>query len=232
MLKVNNISVCYGGTRVLWDISINIKKSETIAIIGSNGAGKTTLLKAIMNIQPVEKGTIVFKDKNIEKMATAEIVSMKLILVPEGGGIFPLFSVIENLRMGTFVGKEENLDERFKEVFELFPVLEKRKNQKAGTLSGGERQMLALGRSLIQKPDLLMIDEPSFGLAPEAVTRLFKGLEKIRETGMPIILIEQNIYLSLKFANRAYILENGRIVGEDESKNLLKSEKVKKAYIT
>jgi branched-chain amino acid transport system ATP-binding protein len=232
MLKINDVSVSYGRTRVLWDISISVGKGETVAIIGSNGSGKTTLLKAIMCIQPPEKGTIIFNGKHIERLPTEEIVSRGLILIPEGGGIFPSFSILENLHMGTYVGNDHELENRYRWVYDLFPVLEERKNQLAKTLSGGERQMLAVGRGLIQNPDLLMIDEPSLGLAPEAVSRLFKSLERVREAGIPIILVEQNIYLSLRFADRGYAIENGRIVEEGDASALLGSEKIKKAYLT
>jgi len=167
MLKINDISVFYGKTRVLWNLSVNVGKEETIAIIGSNGAGKTTLLKAIMGIQPPQNGNIIFKGERIEKLPTEEIVNRGLILIPEGDRIFPSFSVLENLNMGAYVRNDKRLEERFQWVYKLFPLLEARKKQIAGTLSGGQRKMLAIGRGLIQKPDLLIIDEPSLGLAPE-----------------------------------------------------------------
>lgn len=231
MLKINDISVFYGKTRVLWDLSVNVGKEETIAIIGSNGAGKTTLLKAIMGIQPPQSGNIIFKGEHIEKLPTEEIVNRGLILIPEGDRIFPSFSVLENLHMGAYVRNDKQLEERFKWVYKLFPLLEVRKKQIAGTLSGGQRKMLAIGRGLIQKPDLLIIDEPSLGLAPEAVTRLFKSLEKIKEMGTPMIIVEQNVYLSLKFSDRGYVIENGKIIAEDNSDKLLKSGVIKKAYL-
>jgi branched-chain amino acid transport system ATP-binding protein len=232
MLKINNISVFYGKTRVLWDLSVNVGKKETIAIIGSNSAGKTTLLKAIMGIQPPQNGNIIFKGEHIEKLPTEEIVNRGLILIPEGDRIFPSFSVLENLNMGAYVRNDKQLEERFQWVYKLFPLLEVRKKQIAGTLSGGQRKMLAIGRGLIQKPDLLIIDEPSLGLAPEAVTRLFKSLEKIKEMGIPMIIVEQNVYLSLKFSDRGYVIENGKIIAEDNSDKLLKSGEIKKAYLT
>jgi len=232
MLKINDISVFYGKTRVLWNLSVNVGKEETIAIIGSNGAGKTTLLKAIMGIQPPQNGNIIFKGERIEKLPTEEIVNRGLILIPEGDRIFPSFSVLENLNMGAYVRNDKRLEERFQWVYKLFPLLEARKKQIAGTLSGGQRKMLAIGRGLIQKPDLLIIDEPSLGLAPEAVTRLFKSLEKIKEIGIPMIIVEQNVYLSLKFSDRGYVIENGKIIAEDNSDKLLKSGEIKKAYLT
>jgi len=232
MLKINDISVFYGKTRVLWDLSVNVGKEETIAIIGSNGAGKTTLLKAIMGIQSPQNGNIIFKGEHIEKLPTEEIVTRGLILIPEGDRIFPSFSVLENLNMGAYVRNDKQLEERFQWVYKLFPLLEARKKQVAGTLSGGQRKMLAIGRGLIQKPDLLIIDEPSLGLAPEAVTRLFKSLEKIKEMGIPMIIVEQNVYLSLKFSDRGYVIENGKIIAEDNSDKLLKSGEIKKAYLT
>jgi len=232
MLKINDINVFYGKTRVLWDLSVNVGKEETIAIIGSNGAGKTTLLKAIMGIQSPQNGNIIFKGEHIEKLPTEEIVTRGLILIPEGDRIFSSFSVLENLNIGAYVRNDKQLEERFQWVYKLFPLLEERKKQVAGTLSGGQRKMLAIGRGLIQKPDLLMIDEPSLGLAPEAVTRLFKSLEKIKEMGIPMIIVEQNVYLSLKFSDRGYVIENGKIIAEDNSDKLLKSGEIKKAYLT
>lgn len=231
LLETNNLSVSYGSIRALQNISIHIKEGEIITLIGANGAGKSTLMNTIMGIVRANSGTIRYNGDDITQKDTRDIVRSGITLAPEGRQIFPDLSVLDNLMMGGyFHTKTENLD-LLKMVFDLFPILDERKNQPGLTLSGGEQQMLAVGRALMASPKLLLLDEPSLGLAPIIVSSLFKLFRKINEMGVTIMLVEQNARMALKIADRAYVLETGRIAIEDSAKTLLESDVIKKSYL-
>ncbi|PKO00089.1 MAG: ABC transporter ATP-binding protein [Chloroflexi bacterium HGW-Chloroflexi-4] len=232
MLNLENVNIFYKELQAIWSVSLNVQKGEIVALIGPNGAGKTTLLRVISGLHRCASGKIDFLGRQIEKEAPEKIVEYGLSQVPEGGKIFTGMSVLENLELGAFVKrarKEKN--QNLEWVYEIFPRLAERKSQQAGTLSGGERQMLAIGRALMSKPQLLMLDEPSFGLAPILVERMFETIEKINHEGLTIFLVEQNVQSSLELAHRAYLLENGRIVGEGKGKDLLTFESVRSSYL-
>ncbi len=232
MLKINNLNVHYGMVHALKDLSIEVNDGEIVALIGANGAGKTTLLHSISGLLKSTKGEIIFIDSTISKKTTKQIVESGLIQVPEGRRIFPLMSVYENLIMGTYARKDKfNLETEINEVFAQFPRLNERKKQLAGTLSGGEQQMLAMGRALMAKPKLLLLDEPSMGLSPLLVKEIFSIVKKINEQGTTILLVEQNAKMALSVANRAYVIENGTIVLSGSGSDLAQSEEIKKAYL-
>lgn len=232
-LEVNNVSYYYGAAIALDNISLSVDKEEIVAIVGSNGAGKTTLLKVISGIFKPSAGKILFEGKRIDGLKAFNIVKLGIALVPEGRQIFPQMTVLENLLMGTYMIKDKRRrKERLKMVYEIFPILEERKNQIANTLSGGEQQMLAIGRALMSSPKLLMLDEPSTGLAPVIVEKIFKLIRKINEEfGISILLVEQNVKKSLSIANRGYVLETGKITMKGSSKELLENEYIKRAYL-
>lgn len=232
MLSLENINIFYKELQAIWNISINVQKGEIVALVGPNGAGKTTLLRVISGLHRSASGKINFLGHQIEKESPDRIVELGLSQVPESGKIFTGMSVLENLELGAFVArarkeKKQNLEW----VYEIFPRLAERKSQQAGTLSGGERQMLAIGRALMAKPQLLLLDEPSFGLAPLLVERIFETIEKINQQGLTILLVEQNVQASLELASRAYLLENGQIVGEGKGKDLLSFESIRSSYL-
>lgn len=234
MLSVENISSYYGSVNALSDISLNINDHEIIAVIGSNGAGKSTLMKSIMGIVKPKTGRIVFNDTELTKLKASKIVYNGISYVPEGRAIFPEMTVLDNLEMGAFSKKytSSELKEHVENIFSLFPRLKERTKQLAGSLSGGEQQMLAVGRGLMSDPKLLMLDEPSLGLAPIVVESLFEVISKIhQERNLPIILVEQNAFAALKMSDRGYVLENGRITLSGSSEELLESEDVKKSYL-
>lgn len=232
MLEIKDLCAGYGPMRVLSDVSISINKGEFVTILGPNGAGKTTLLRCITGLLKVEKGIIRFKGEIINSLPPNKIAEKGVILVPEGRRLFPKLTVLENLQMGAYSKKARKREkETLEEVFRLFPRLKERKKQKAGTLSGGEQQMLAIGRALMSLPELLLLDEPSLGLAPMVVSELFKTLEVLRERQLTVLLVEQNAYRALQLANRAYILENGKIILEGPSEKLLNNDSVRKAYL-
>ena len=195
---------------------------ETVAVIGSNGAGKTTLMRAICGLHKISSGRIRWKGDPIENRATEQIVSLGISQIPEGGGMFPYMTVLENLNVGAYPRTElaENVHCQFKTVFSMFPRLEERKSQLAGTLSGGERQMLGIGKGLMSSPEFLILDEPSLGLSPKLVLQLLDSVEEIAKQGVTVLLVEQNVHLAIKISNRAYVLENGKIVKEGASKSL------------
>jgi branched-chain amino acid transport system ATP-binding protein len=231
ILKVNNIDVYYSTLQALWDISFTVNKGEIVAIIGSNGSGKSTLLNTISGILHPAKGDIQFEGKNITHTDSFQIVGLGICQVPEGGRTFPNMSVLDNLIIGSYNSHARSLREQnIKIVYEHFPRLEERKNQLAKTLSGGERQMLAIGRGLMSNPKLMLFDEMSLGLSPIMVNELYKALRDIRSRGITAILVEQNVRRSLKEADRAYIIEAGHIVLSGRSQELRGQEKVKKAY--
>ncbi|HEY8542670.1 MAG TPA: ABC transporter ATP-binding protein, partial [Pseudothermotoga sp.] len=231
MLEVRDLQVNYGAIRALKGISFKVEKGSIVTLIGSNGAGKTTTLKAICGLVKVKSGKILFDGEEITNKSTNEIVSKKITMVPEGRRIFPNLTVQENLLVGAFQRKDkEGIKQDMELVFELFPRLKERINQKGGTLSGGEQQMLAIARALMSRPDLLMLDEPSLGLAPIIVEELFQVIDKIHQEGKTILLIEQNAYAALNIADYGYVLETGQIVLQGTGKELLGNEKVKQAY--
>jgi branched-chain amino acid transport system ATP-binding protein len=232
MLNINKVNAFYKEIQVLWDLSLIVNEGELVALIGPNGAGKTTTLRILSGLHKPASGSVEFLEQSIEKQSAHKIVELGISQVPETGKIFTGMSVLENLELGAFIPsarkeKEKNL----KWIFEIFPRLEERKKQQAGTLSGGERQMLAIGRALMAKPKLLMLDEPSFGLAPILVQHIFEMIARINQQGVTILLVEQNVQLALELANRAYLLENGRIVREGNAKELLSFEDVRSSYL-
>ena len=232
MLHVENLIVSYGAIRALQGISFDVNEGEIITLIGSNGAGKTTTLHSISNIITKTSGKVQFKDTDITNLKPDEIVKSGLIQVPEGRRIFANMSVMENLEMGAYTRKDlENLGADYEWVFELFPRLKERSKQLAGTLSGGEQQMLAMGRALMSKPSLLLLDEPSMGLAPILVDEIFSIIQKINKQGTTILLVEQNAFKALKIADRGYILETGFILKSGEAKKLAADPAIKKAYL-
>ncbi len=232
MLEVEHVSSGYGMVQILWDISFKIADKEIVSIIGPNGAGKTTLVRTIIGQLPAKTGTIRFKDENIEKLAPYEIAKKGVALIPEGREIFPRLTVEENLRLGAYVVKDKVKVNASKErVYELFPVLRKKAKTLAQTLSGGEQQMLVICRSLMMNPELLILDEPSLGLAPIIVEKVLDTLGRINEDGVTVLLVEQNIRDSLNLAKRAYVLEEGKIIIEGESRELLSNEHIKEVYL-
>lgn len=233
MLEIKDIAVYYGNIQAVKGISLTIKKGEIVTLIGSNGAGKSTTLMAISGITKVRRGKIIFDGIDITNMNPEKIVEMGIIHVPEGRRIFPELTVKENLDMGAYLRKDKKgIKYDLEYIYSLFPILERRKNQLAGTLSGGEQQMLAISRGLLARPKILLLDEPSLGLAPILVTQIFDVIKKINEeNGTTIFLVEQNANMALKIVHRGYVMENGYIRLEDTASDLLKNEEVKRAYL-
>jgi branched-chain amino acid transport system ATP-binding protein len=232
MFELNKLNVFYGDLQALWDISFKVEKGEIVVIVGSNGAGKTTILKTISGLLHPKSGMINFLDKRIDKHPPHIIVNLGIAQIPEGRHLFPYMTVLENLEVGAYTPRaREKKDQTIEWVYQLFPILKERKNQLAGTLSGGERQMLAIGRGLMSRPKLLMLDEPSLGLAPKLVLQVFDIVKKVNEEGVTILLVEQNVRHALEIANRAYVLETGKITLEGTGKKLLSSDHVKKAFL-
>jgi len=232
MLEVENVSAGYGMVQILWDVSFKISEKEIVSIIGPNGAGKTTLVRTIAGLLPAKKGTIRLKGESIEKLPPYEIVKKGLTLIPEGREIFPRMTVDENVRLGAYTINDKNKEAKSKErVYQIFPVLKKKEKVLAQTLSGGEQQMLVIGRSLMSNPQLLILDEPSLGLAPIIVEKVLDTLQRINDDGVTILLVEQNIRDSLNIANRAYVLEEGKIIIEGEGRELLNNEHIKEVYL-
>jgi len=232
MLKLENINTYYEDLQALWGISLEVNAGELVALVGPNGAGKTTALKTIVGLLKPASGDITFDGKALNKETVHKIVELGISQVPEGGGIFTGMSVLENLELGAFVpNARRSKNESLEQVYEIFPRLKERKDQQAGTLSGGERQMLAIGRALMAKPKLLLFDEPSFGLAPILVQHMFDVIGKINKQGMTVLLVEQNVRAALDLADRAYVIENGRIVGEGKGDALLSFESIRSAYL-
>jgi branched-chain amino acid transport system ATP-binding protein len=233
MLKINNIKTFYGNIQALKGVSIEISEGEIITLIGANGAGKTTTLMSISGVVPPRSGEIYFMGTSIHNMSPNKIVSLGVCQVPEGRRIFPYLTVMENLDMGAFLrADKERIKQDMEYIFELFPILSERRHQAGGTLSGGEQQMLAISRALMARPKLLLLDEPSLGLAPLVVKQIFKIIRKINtENNTTIFLVEQNANLALKVAHRGYVMENGRIMLSDSADKLLANEDVKHAYL-
>ncbi|MHB8063482.1 MAG: ABC transporter ATP-binding protein [Ruminiclostridium sp.] len=232
MLKVKDLNVFYGTIHALHDIDFNVNEGEIVSLIGANGAGKTTILHTVSGILPAKSGTVSFMDKNITGMPANKIVEMGLGQVPEGRRVFANLTVVENLEMGAYTRKDKNeIKNDFEVVFTRFPRLKERINQLSGTLSGGEQQMLAMGRALMSRPKLLLMDEPSMGLAPLLVKEIFSIIKDINKTGTTVLLVEQNANMALSIANRAYVLETGYIITSGDAKQLASSEEVRKAYL-
>lgn len=232
MLKIEALNTYYADLQALWGISMEVNAGELVALVGPNGAGKTTALKTIVGLLKPASGNITFNGQNLIRETAHKIVELGISQVPEGGGIFTGLSVLENLELGAFLpGARKFKDESLKWVYEIFPRLEERKDQQAGTLSGGERQMLAIGRALMSKPKLLLLDEPSFGLAPIMVQHMFEVIGEINKQGLTVLLVEQNVHAALDLAQRAYVIENGRIVGEGKGDTLLSFESIRSAYL-
>ncbi|MBP9707765.1 MAG: ABC transporter ATP-binding protein [Oligoflexales bacterium] len=231
LLNIENLHVAYGSIEVLHGVSLHIESGEIVTLIGSNGAGKTSLLQSIFAAPRSHRGSINFAGRAITHLETHEIARTGLAIIPEGRRIFPAMTVYENIVMGVQgLGKTPDAA-LLREIYQMFPILEQRSDQRAGTLSGGEQQMLAIGRGLMAKPRLLMLDEPSLGLAPLIVKQIFAVLEEIRKRGVTLFLVEQNAHLALHLADRAYVLANGRITQEGRGKDLLNDPEVKKAYL-
>lgn len=232
MLEVSKINVSYGDLRVIWDVSFTVPKGKIIAVLGPNGAGKTTILKTISGLLKPRSGTITFLGKRIDAISSHQIVELGISYVPEGRRLFPQMTVLENLEMGAYSRRARNKkSDALERVFQLFPILKERKNQLAGTLSGGEQQMLAIGRGLMSSPLLLILDEPSLGLAPKITWKMFEIVREINKEGLTVLLVEQNIHYALELADKAYVLETGKIVLEGEGKRLLNDPYVKRAYL-
>jgi len=232
MLEASNLSAGYGMVQILWDVSFKIKEKEIVSIIGPNGAGKTTLVKTIMGLLPATTGAIQFKGENIQNLPPYEIVKKKISLIPEGRDIFPKMSVEENILLGAYTIKDKQRVQDSKEsIFQIFPVLRKKQKALAQTLSGGEQQMLVIGRSLMSNPELLILDEPSLGLAPIIVAKVLDTLRQINDEGVAVLLVEQNIRDSLNIANRAYVLEEGKIIIDGKGRELLSNDHIKEVYL-
>jgi branched-chain amino acid transport system ATP-binding protein len=232
MLEVCNINTLYGKAQALWDVCLGINEAETVALIGSNGAGKTTLLNTISGVLCPASGSVKFLGRPIEGLPPHAIVELGISHVPQGGRVFPDMTVRENLEMGAYPYHAwKQKEETFEQVYQVFPMLKERERQLARTLSGGERQMLAIGRGLMSRPRLCLFDEPSYGLAPLLAAEIFRIIQGLHDQGITVLLIEQNVRQSLEIADRAYVLENGRIALEGNSEELLQEELIRKAYL-
>ena len=232
MLELQSLAVAYGKVKALQGIDLVINQGEIVSLIGANGAGKTTTLRAISGLSKPTTGSIHFLDKNITRLDARSIVKSGISHCPEGRQIFPRMTVMENLELGAYTRSDkENLDQDYSQVFDYFPVLKERRSQQAGTLSGGEQQMLAIGRSLMSQPRLLLLDEPSLGLAPFLVETIFDIIQTINQQGVTILLIEQNAFQALTVSHRAYVLETGRISLSGSAPELLHNDHVRKAYL-
>lgn len=231
MLTLNNVSAHYGKIQALHNVSLHINQGEIVTLIGANGAGKTTLLGTLCGEPRASHGTITFDGKAITDWQTARIMREAIAIVPEGRRVFSRMTVEENLAMGGFFASRQEYQQRMQRVYALFPRLSERKSQRAGTMSGGEQQMLAIGRALMSQPRLLLLDEPSLGLAPIIIQQIFNTIEQLRSEGMTIFLVEQNANQALKLADRGYVLENGHVVLEDSGEALLSNEAVRSAYL-
>jgi branched-chain amino acid transport system ATP-binding protein len=231
LLKVNELKVAYGGIQAVKGISFEVNEGELVSLIGANGAGKTTTLKAITGLQPVAAGDIEFFGRSIKGQGAWDLVKQGLVMVPEGRGVFARMTITENLQMGAFSRQDSEIPDDVDKVFGIFPRLKERRNQLAGTLSGGEQQMLALGRALMARPKVLLMDEPSMGLSPILVDRIFDVVAEIHSRGVTVLLVEQNASRALALADRGYVMESGEITMAGEAKALLNDPKVRAAYL-
>lgn len=232
MLEVEKIDVFHGKLQALWGVSLEVGDGDLVSLIGANGAGKSTIVETISSLIAPASGSVKFNGLRLDREPAHRVVALGVCLIPEERGVFPGMSVMENLELGAFTPQSRKMrHETFEFVYELFPVLNARKKQAAGTLSGGEQQMLAIGRGLMGKPKLLMCDEPSLGLAPLVVKDIFKVIKQINASGVSILLVEQNVRAALGLAQRAYIIENGRVAAHGEARDLLANEKVKETFL-
>lgn len=232
ILSVEGISVHYGDSQALWDVSFSVERGTLVALLGTNGAGKTTTLKSICGLLPLSGGQIKYEGRVISQMPVHEVVDLGITLVPEGRQLFPKMNVEENLILGSYLKRaRDHRKSRLKEVYELFPRLAERKNQLAETLSGGEQQMLAIGRALMQEPKLIMFDEPSLGLAPIMVQEVLRVIQELHHQGLTVFLVEQNVHQTLKIADYCYVIENGRVVHQGTGPELESNSKVQEAYL-
>ena len=230
-IKIRGINKSYGKLQALKDINLNIEKGEFFGLLGPNGAGKTTTLRSVLGLLPPMSGEIIFKDKKLNGMETHEIAKLGLAYVPEDRRLFPGMTVMHNLLMGGYSLDKEELDKNLEDVFELFPRLKERTDQYAGTMSGGEQQMLAIGRGLMSGPEMIIVDEPSLGLAPQLVEDVFEVFRDLRERGVTILIVEQNVNKTLKNSDRAYVLEQGEINMKGKSSELIKNDHIKQSYL-
>ena len=230
MLSVKDLNVCYGAIHAIHDVSLEVHDGEIVSLIGANGAGKTTILHTITGLKKAKSGSVTYNDADLLKTDPSKIITLGVAHVPEGRHIFPGMTVKENLEMGAYIRKDD-LSASIKEVYERFPRLKERRRQLAGTLSGGEQQMLAVGRALMSRPSILLMDEPSMGLSPLLVKEIFKIIQEVHKQGMTVLLVEQNAKMALSISDRAYVLETGRISMSGAASDLLNDEKVKKAYL-
>lgn len=232
MLEVNNVNIFYGKVQALWDVSLKIDKAEIVALLGANGAGKTTLLNTISGLLRPAPGSVTFLGNRLDGMAPYAVAGLGIAHVPEGGRSFPDMTILENLEMGAYPRDSwKQRKETLEEVYQIFPKLKERERQLARTLSGGERQMLVMGRALMSRPKLCMFDEMSYGLAPKVVSEVFEIIMSLREAGITILLVEQNVQQTLGIADRAYVMENGRVVLQGDCEEFMHSDYVKKAYL-
>ena len=231
LLKVTNLKVTYGGIQAVKGVSFEVREGELVSLIGANGAGKTTTLKAITGIQPVAAGDIEYLGHSITGQGAWNLVKQGLVMVPEGRGTFTRMTITENLQMGAYIRNDKEIDADIDKIFAIFPRLKERRNQLAGTMSGGEQQMLAMGRALMTRPKVLLLDEPSMGLSPIMVDKIFEVVNDIHSQGVTILLVEQNASRALQLASRGYVMESGEVTMTGEGKTLLNDPKVRAAYL-
>ncbi len=232
MLEVKNIDVFYGDAQALWDVSLAVEEKEIVTLLGANGAGKSTTLRAISGLLKLKKGSISLAGVRLDQIEPYQIILHGLSHVPEGRRLFPSMTVVENLLVGAYVPSAWNgRESALKEMMEIFPILKERRNQLAGTLSGGEQQMCAIARAMVSQPRVLLLDEPSLGLAPVIVERIFEVIQRINQKGVTILLVEQNAHLALQIAHRGYVIETGHVVTEGPASQLLQDEYIKQAYL-
>lgn len=232
ILEVKNVNVAYGNLQVLWDISLNVEESKIVALLGANGAGKSTLLNTITGLHKLTSGEVFFRGERIDNLSSDRIIERGISCLPEGGRLFPDMTIRENLEMGAYhrkfwSGRKANIER----IYGLFPILKERRNQLAKTMSGGERQMLAMGRALMSSPSLCLFDELSYGLSPKMAQEVFKVVKQLHSDGITVFLVEQNVHQTLEIADYAYVIENGRIVKEGEGSSLLEDDYIRRAYL-
>jgi branched-chain amino acid transport system ATP-binding protein len=231
LLKVSNLKVAYGGIQAVKGVSFEVRQGELVSLIGANGAGKTTTLKAVTGLQPVAAGDIEFMGRSIKGQGAWDLVKQGLVMVPEGRGTFTRMTIVENLQMGAFVRNDGEIEADIEKVFGIFPRLKERRNQLAGTMSGGEQQMLAMGRGLMARPKVLLLDEPSMGLSPIMVDKIFEVVNDIHHRGTTVLLVEQNASRALGLANRGYVMDSGEVTMDGDAKALLNDPRVRAAYL-
>ena len=232
MLRIEKLNFAYDDLQVIWDLDLEVNQGEIVTVVGANGAGKSTMLRNISRLVKAKSGRITFEGEDLARLASHEVVAKGLVQVPEGRKIFPELTVMENLRMGSYLpGARKDREKNIEWVFTLFPRLEEREKQLGGTMSGGEQQMLAIARGLMANPKLMLLDEPSLGLSPLFVKNIFQIIQDINKEGVTILLVEQNVYQSLRISNRAYVLETGRVVLQGTGEGLLSDDHVRKAFL-